>query len=163
TVIALHPASFARNVSIDAQISATFSAAMDPTTLDGATFTLRQGMNSIAGTVSYDAATRVASFAPAATLAVKTTYAATIAAGVKDARGNALAADLTWTFATAMLATVELPTVVSFTPSDGALNASVDARVTARFSEAMDPASIGAATFTLRHGATAVAGEVSYD
>ena len=58
----------------------------------------------MAGTVGYNATTRTASFSPTAVLAAGTSYLARVkggASGVKDLAGNALAADLTWTFTVA--------------------------------------------------------------
>ena len=53
-----------------------------------------------------------------------------------------------------------LPTVTSTVPASGATDVEVDSAIRATFSEAMDPASITAATFFLSGG---VAGSVSYD
>ena len=53
--------------------------------------------------VTYDAATRTVTLNPTAALAPLTTYTVTIkggAAGVKDVAGNALSADVTWSFTT---------------------------------------------------------------
>lgn len=87
-------------------VNATFSEAMDPTTINGTTFTLRiTGGAAVAGVVGYDAATRIASFDPSANLVTTpaTNYTATIrggASGVRDLAGNALAADNVTTFTT---------------------------------------------------------------
>lgn len=54
------------------------------------------------------------------------------------------------------------PSVNSSTPADGAASVAVDAAVTARFSEAIDPATVSTTTFTLRDPAGApVAGVVT--
>src|SRR5207237_9605801 len=84
-----------------AQMNATVSGAMDPLTIDGTHFTLTSpGPTSVTGAVTYDASTRVASFAPASGLAGSTTYTATITTGAKDQAGTALASDKVWTFTT---------------------------------------------------------------
>jgi uncharacterized protein YjiK/methionine-rich copper-binding protein CopC len=105
TVISTAPASGATGVSTAASITATFSEAIDQTTLNASTFTLTSaGGGSVAGTVSYDSASKTASFAPGAALSTNTNYAATVkggASGVKDLAGNPLAADVTWAFTTA--------------------------------------------------------------
>lgn len=54
------------------------------------------------------------------------------------------------------------PTVLSSVPSDGAIGVALDGTVRATFSEAMDPASLTAATFTLTSGSVAIAGSVLY-
>ena len=84
-----------------ALITATFSHAMNPTTINTTTFRLTgPGATSVSGTVSYVAATRIATFTPTATLAVSTTFTATITTGAQDTFGIALAAPFVWTFTT---------------------------------------------------------------
>jgi hypothetical protein len=98
TVVSTLPASAAANVTVNSSINATFSVAMEASTINAVTFSLSP---SITGTVSYDAATTTAIFTPAASLAPNTTYTATITTGVTDATGNPMAANRTWSFTTA--------------------------------------------------------------
>jgi hypothetical protein len=82
-------------------ITATFSKAMDPATINTSTFTLADSTGaSVAGTPSLDSTGLVATFTPTNALAVKTTYTATITTGARDTFGNTLATDFTWTFTT---------------------------------------------------------------
>jgi hypothetical protein len=82
-------------------VTATFNKAMNPATINTATFTLADPSGaSVAGTVSLDSAGLVATFAPMNPLAVKTTFTATITTGAMDTFGNTLAANFTWTFTT---------------------------------------------------------------
>jgi hypothetical protein len=82
-------------------ITATFSKAMNPATINIATFTLADPTGaSVAGTVSLDSAGLVATFTPTNALAVKSTFTATITTGAADAFGNHLAANFSWTFTT---------------------------------------------------------------
>jgi len=64
------------------------------TTLSG-NFTLKVTATSaaVAGTVSYNAATREATFTPTASLTANTNYTATVSTGAKDAGGNPIAAN----------------------------------------------------------------------
>ena len=78
TVLSTIPASGATNVPFGTQVSATFSAAVDPASITDATFTLKKGGTAIPGTVSYDAATNTATLVPTAALAPLTVYTATI-------------------------------------------------------------------------------------
>ncbi|HSA52168.1 MAG TPA: DUF4082 domain-containing protein [Yinghuangia sp.] len=97
TVTATSPANAATGVAINAGLSATFSEAVQDATI---TWSVTKPDNSaVAGTASYDPATRTASFAPAANLALSTTHTATVS-GAKDAAGNSMA-PVTWTFTTA--------------------------------------------------------------
>ncbi len=94
TITMTNPASAAINVFIDATVSATFSTAMDPTTINNGSFTVAVagvGGASVSGTVTYDSASQIATFTPSAILAGNTQYTATISNMVKDLSGNALA------------------------------------------------------------------------
>jgi hypothetical protein len=95
TVIGTSPT---RAVPVDSTISATFSKAMNPTTISTTTFTIVQGSTSVSGTVTYAGTT--ASFKPSSNLALNTNYTATITTGAKDLVGNALKNKFVWTFTT---------------------------------------------------------------
>jgi hypothetical protein len=88
----------------NALITATFSKAMNAATINTTTFTLTIGGASVAGTVTYNATTNIATFTPAASLVLNTTYTAMITTGAADTFGNPLAANLMWTFKTAAVA-----------------------------------------------------------
>jgi hypothetical protein len=93
TITVTNPANIATNVFIDTTVSATFSTAMDPTTITNATFTLAvagAGGAPVSGTVSYDSASQIATFTPSANLTASTQYTATVSNVVKDLSGNAL-------------------------------------------------------------------------
>ena len=157
TVISTVPAAGATLVPVNTVVSATFSEAMNPATLNAATFTLKgPGVTPVGGVVTYSGST--ATFTPTAVLAANTLFTATITTGAKDPTGAALAANYVWTFTTA-----PPPTVVSTVPATGATLVPINTTVTATFSEAMNPATITGATFLLTGpGATPVAGAVTY-
>jgi hypothetical protein len=164
TVISTVPANLALNVPINQSLSATFSLAMIPATIDTATFTLTgPGGTAVAGAVVYVAAGSVATFNPTATLLPSTTYTATITTGAQDLAGTPLASNYVWTFTTAAAVVVTPPTVISTIPADGATAVPLNQTVSATFSKAMNPATINAATFKLTGpGTTAVNGLVAY-
>jgi hypothetical protein len=85
-------------VALNSNISATFSEAMDPSTITVSTFLLKQGTTSVSGLVSYAGLTAI--FDPASNFASNTTYTATITTGAKDLAGNALAVNFVWNFTT---------------------------------------------------------------
>ena len=157
TVISTVPVNGATAVAVNTAISATFSEAMNPATINGATFTVTgPGATPVAGTVTYAGST--ATFTPATLLANSTLFTATITTGAKDPTGAPLAANFVWTFTTAAP-----PTVISTVPTSGATAVPVNTLVSATFSEAMNPATINGATFTVTGpGATPVAGTVTY-
>jgi Ca2+-binding RTX toxin-like protein len=109
------PADGQTEVAVDANVEATFSEAIDPSSLTGTTFTLvKPDGSQVLSTVSYDPSTKKATLDPDADLDPKATYAATIKGGtdgVKDSSGNPLAEDRAWSF------TITLPCTISGTPS----------------------------------------------
>jgi hypothetical protein len=111
------PVAAAANVDPAAGITATFSEAMDPSTISASnsgkegsaapgTFELKDNSGvMISAVVSYDSTTRTATLKPISSLQLGSTYIATVKGGttdprVKDAAGNAMAATVTWTFTT---------------------------------------------------------------
>lgn len=106
TVTATGPGDGAAGVAVSTSVTATFSETLDPATVTGTTFTLRQGAGApLAATVSWNAASLRATLVPSTPLAWSTTYTATLSGGassprLQDPAGNALAADVLWTFTT---------------------------------------------------------------
>jgi hypothetical protein len=76
---------------------------MDPATINATNIKLAvtAGSVAVAGTVSYNAATHVATFTPSSPLLPSTNYTATVTTGVKDLAGNALASSFGFSFTTA--------------------------------------------------------------
>lgn len=104
SVIAVSPAASASGVNVTSQVTAVFSEALDPSTVNIGIFELRDGANNLVpASVSYNASSRMAVLVPQSSLTYSTTYTARIkggAGGVTDAAGNPLAEDYTWTFTT---------------------------------------------------------------
>jgi hypothetical protein len=128
TVTATSPLAGAVGICLSKAASATFSEPLDPASVNATSFTVTDAGVAVAGTVSYDAATQVASFVPtaAAGFAASKTFTATIAAGaggVKDLAGNPLAVSRVWTFSTGTqpcLAAVNLGVAATFGAFGGA-------------------------------------------
>jgi methionine-rich copper-binding protein CopC len=122
TVTSTTPADGTTSVSSGTTVTAQFSEAMDGATINGTTFELRDQANGlVAGSISYDAATRTATLTPDAALAAGAAYTATIiggALGVTDLAGNPLATDFTWSFTTVTAQPVQL-TLISIASEDG--------------------------------------------
>ena len=165
TVVSMSPPAGAVGVCQNKIITATFSEAMAPLTINGTTFTLTGlGGAAIAGQVSYSAVSNTAIFTPTNPLALGVTYTATITTGAEDLFGNFLAAPMVWSFTTSATTCKPPNPPVSVTPADGSVNICTSAVVEATFGQPMNPASINALTFTLMGpGNTAVAGQVSHD
>ena len=161
TVASVAPPAGAAGACPNTLVTATFTKAMNPATIKASTFVLT-GPNATAvpGQITYNAASNTAIFTPTGALALNTSYTATLTTGVTDVFGNHLLRNFAWSFTTGVIACTGTgaPAVVSFTPADGACP---NTTVTATFNEAMNPATIGATTFTL--AGTGAAGNVTYD
>ena len=160
-VVASTPACGATQVALNSKITVTFNKTMNPATINGSTFKVTgPGATAVAGTVTYDAASNIATFTPAANLAPNTAFTITVTTGAEDTVGNVLAGAFSCGFTT-----TALPVVVSTTPACGATGVPGNIpSITVTFSKAMDPATINAATFTLAGpGGVPVAGAVTYN
>ena len=92
-------------------IDATFSLAMNPATLNTTSFTLFSGSGLVTGTVSYTAATRVATLTTAAALLPNTAYTAVIQGAVASAAGVTIGCNYAWSFNTTAVVTTGLAPV----------------------------------------------------
>ncbi|HQU93392.1 MAG TPA: DUF4082 domain-containing protein, partial [Pyrinomonadaceae bacterium] len=106
TLTARTPADLSTNNSIGTNVTATFSEGMDQSTISGVTFELREQSDNtlVPSSVSYNSGSRTATLDPNSNLEYSTAYVAKVTggeSGVKDAAGNPLASDASWTFTTA--------------------------------------------------------------
>ncbi|MCX7171239.1 MAG: Ig-like domain-containing protein [Proteobacteria bacterium] len=166
TVTTVAPTPNAIGVPINTKIvTASFTNGMDPATLTPSSFTLAcPAGTSQTGAVSYLASGGVATVTLTLTnpLPANTTCTATLTTAAKDTSGISLASNFSWTFTTGAAADTTAPTVTGTINANGATNVAINTKVGATFSEAMDPLTINANTFTLKQGTTAVSGTVSY-
>jgi hypothetical protein len=104
------PAPDAKDVPLASAVRATFSESIDPASVRSSSFELRDPSGvRLPVMISYDAGTRTVIAAPTSGLLAQTTYTAALIrgpAGVRDRAGNALAADVSWSFTTAAAAVV---------------------------------------------------------
>ena len=102
TVTSTSPATGATGVTQGIAVSATFSEAIDPSTINSSSFVLRDpSSTAVPAAVGYTAATHTATLTPNSSLVAGTTYTASITTAVKDLSGNALLANYSWSFTTA--------------------------------------------------------------
>ena len=138
---------------------ASFGQAMNPLTLNNATFTLQgPGTTAVAGAITHDAANKIYTFTPTLALALNTLYTATITTGAQDPNGNALANNYSWSFTTAAVACTNPPppAVIAVTPPNGATGVCPNTNITATFNEVMNPATINTLTFFVSPGVIGV-------
>jgi hypothetical protein len=152
TVTSTTPTAGAAGVATSTAPTATFSRAMDPSTITSSSFTLTpSGGTPVAATVALSGNT--ATLTPSAALASNTTYTAKLDTTVKAQDGAPLASPYTWTFTTATASNG--PAVTSKSPADGATNVPTGygsnvTKITATFDRTMDPASFTTATAVLK-------------
>ena len=152
------------DIAINTRVTATFSKAMNPATLNSGTFILACPAGTpVSGSVSYDASSRVSTFVPSANLPLSTLCVATVTTGVQDTTGIPMQAAFVWSFVTGATADATAPTVTSVVPAQDAV-AATNTAVTATFSESMAPATIGTGSFTLKTtvGDSPIVGTVAY-
>ncbi len=100
-IIAISPSNGAIAVSVNAAVTITFSEAMNPATINGTTFIVTStSTGTVAGTVTYDTASHIATFTSSTALDHNVKHTAAIAANVSDAVGNTLGSSYSWSFTT---------------------------------------------------------------
>ena len=156
-VVSTIPDSNASSVPINSSISATFSEAVNPMTINTSTFMVMQGTVLIPGTVSFNGV-NMAVFDPTDDLSVNTTYTVTISTGVTDLGGIPMGSNYTWSFMTGVADTV-LPMISSVSPVNAATGVSANTAITVTFSEAIDPTTL---VFTLGQGNSMIMGTITY-
>ena len=112
----------------------------------------------VTGTVASSGTT--ATFTPATPLAASSIYTGTITTGATDTIGNTLANNFVWSFTTG-----NIPTVISTNPLNAAINIPINRKITATFSEAMNPATVttaGVFALTVTTGGAVVPGTATY-
>jgi hypothetical protein len=114
-VTGFSPGNGASGISTTTAITATFNKAIDPTTINANTFQLLNSSNTaLSASVSYNSSTFTATLQPLSPLAVSSSYTVVLHGGtvdprVKDTSGTALAANVSWVFATASVASQVCP------------------------------------------------------
>ena len=104
TVTNIYPANAQTDISVTPCICVTFNEQMLSSSINTNTIIVKDSSdNTVAGEVTYSTVTRMASFNPTNLLDYSASYTATVksgANGVKDAAGNPLSLESTWSFTT---------------------------------------------------------------
>ena len=97
TVTSVTPSQGATNVAASVAPTATFSQAVVPSTVS---FTLKDSAgNPVAGSVTFNSTTTVATFTPTSSLSPSVTYTATVS-GAQNSSGVAMSGPFSWSFTT---------------------------------------------------------------
>ncbi len=140
------PAADADNVAINSVIRVTFSESMDPNSFDNSSILVNGGL--VAGSVSYDADSKTATFTPSDLLEESATFQVTVSQNVLDAQGYGMEAEYQWSFSTVLDTTA--PTISSVSPAHGSASLATTGPITVTFSEDMNVSSINDGTFYLK-------------
>ncbi len=151
-------------VPVNSIVVVEFNEAIDPATIDEATFYVYDYMTgqNIAGSRSVDSTGRVIYFTPAEPLSVGREYLITVTTGIQDIAGNVLNRWNGW-FMTAFAPDTTLPEVVAVNPVDGQEGVPTNAMITVQMSEAVNPISVSAETVVLAEGGVVAAGTLSLE
>jgi hypothetical protein len=100
TIVSFSPTNSQTGVPLNASITATFSEAMDASSINTTNCTLINADVTIPATVTYNDTSRTATLNPTSSLPVNTLFTVTVTTSVKDTAGNSLAVPRVWTFTT---------------------------------------------------------------
>jgi hypothetical protein len=157
-VLSTDPAKNATAVFLNKVISANFNMAMNESTINATTFTVKKGTTAVSGTVSYNGTT--ASFAPSSPLTMNTIYTATISTAVKNIQGTTITTPYVWTFTTG---NVSGPMVLSTDPINNAIGVATNKVVRVTFDMPMNLLTLNTTNFTLKAGTSTVLGTVTHN
>jgi len=157
SVLSTTPANGATLVPVTEYVTVDFSGVMNPATITSTAFTLTNG-GPVSGMVNYDQSSMRAIFQPDVPLSPNTTYTATITVDVADLAGNAMPAPFVWSFTTSSVDT-GAPSVTATFPENGDEYVATGSVFKVTFSEAMDPATLNEANFSI----AGVTGTIDYD
>ena len=135
-VTSTSPASNATNVAPGSVVTATFSEAVQASTIS--LVLTDASNNAVSASVTYDPATETVTLSPTSSLGYSTVYTATLS-GAQDLAGNTIT-PVSWTFTTA--ADTTPPVVTATSPAANATNVAPGSVVTATFSEAVQASTI---------------------
>jgi hypothetical protein len=140
TLVSVSPSDGASGVSIDQDITATFSEEIDPLSVTSGSFSVSSGGNQVSGSLSISG--RTVSFSPSSSLAFETVYTITAATSITDLANNRLTTSGRSTFTTEDAPDTTGPTVELIDPEDGATDIFITRNVVVTFSETVDLATL---------------------
>jgi hypothetical protein len=154
-ITSISPANGAVSVPTNAVVQLTFSERMNPLTVNGGTFQVYPQATGlpIGGSYAIAGDGRSATFTPAVPLARSTAYYVNVN-GVADLTGQT--ASTFTSFTTAAGPQTGRPAVIAASPTNGATNVPLNARVVVRMSEPLSPLSVNAAAVVLSAGGIVV-------
>ncbi len=145
SVLSTSPIDNATGVPINTVVTASFDRAMNPATINTASFLLSGG-GTVTGTVTVSTNNLTATFTPAANLAQGTLYTATLTTAVADASGRPLTANYVWRFTTGTMPVATLSGAPQGTVNYNFANITVGGTGVTHYKYALDNGAYGAET-----------------
>jgi|GEM_PF-977248 len=161
SVVGIFPEENANNVATESSIMATFSEALDPSTLTESTFVVLNGGSAIPGNLELSPDKKTAVFTAAAGLPAGAAISIILTTDLKDISGNSLTQAKTWNFTTCPAPAVSLPAITGFLPASGATDLATATLIAIIFSKPIDPTTLDLTTVTLSSDAIALNGAIS--
>lgn len=151
TIISRSPSPGATDFAVNSKVAVSFSEEMLRSSLTGERFRVEDAAGFVVdGLLDYAADSNQWTLQPASPLAYSSAYTVTIDGNVEDRfGGNAMGEDVTWSFTTGPNPDMTPPEVTGTSPAPNLSCVGPDALVSARFSEALDSATLSSQTFTL--------------
>ncbi len=161
SITQVNPPTGVLSVGTNNVITAEFSEPINATTVTTSTFMVSAGGVPVNGRVKVITGPRglntQAVFTPDQLLGGTVTYAVSVGSGITDTAGNPLITPFNSSFGTGNGIDNFQPSLVSVSPQSGAIGVPLNARVTARFSEPINPQTLHVGTF----GVTGVPGVIT--
>lgn len=163
TVAGVLPGVDEAGAAIDTTVQALFASNIATPTLTSYSFRVYDStFTQVAGSLTYDPATRMAIFTPDEPLRGNTTYRAQLLTFLTDQDGSPLAAPFEWQFTTG--ADTSAPFVVRNHPADDEIGAPTNTLIQVQFNEDLDPLSVNDSTLQLLDASgNLLAGVVTYN
>ncbi|OGC00091.1 hypothetical protein A2V82_13030 [candidate division KSB1 bacterium RBG_16_48_16] len=160
-VISILPAHGAVNIDPAATVQVTFNEAVARASVHaGTTMTLSGTEGIVTGIYAFSNGDRTVTFTPVSPLIFGGVYTLTMTTGITDVPGNRLAFEVTSAF-TVVPPDTTSPSVVSVSPSNGAVDVSVTTGVTLVFDERLDPVTVSSASVIIGTDTSQVFGNYS--
>ncbi|MCG3116924.1 MAG: Ig-like domain-containing protein [Candidatus Manganitrophus sp. SA1] len=152
-------------VAVNSAIQAVFNKEIDEQSLPSNFVLQGPGGGEIVSSIRYDSGARTATLTPSEALQPETTYQAIVRRGVSDFSGNALAADVRWSFTTVRSDDQtppgdDRPEVIERQPIG--IDIPLENFVTVRFSKAIRPETL-AGNFMITTRGRAISAEIGYN
>jgi len=152
------------DVALDAYIIIDFNLPLLGSRITDETIKLNDGSRDIDGKTVYSDRERQLIFVPGKNLEYGKVYRVTLSSmQIESVHGFKMTQNYSWTFSTKKPHDETPPEVASVSPIDGAYDVSEQARISAAFSEEIDPITLNKYTVILSDGSQDISGKITYD